>query len=249
MFWVRIALAMAVFVVAAAAPANGGLIALNGPAQVVSEPPVSLVRDAVEGGDLSIFAESQGVTLDAPLTLDIGQGGAFESFSNRELGGFSTVVDAGTVVDSFIVHFDPPGSPKQQTSLSGPVTLTFAQPVFGLLVGGSSLRSTDGLLGLAGTSYLNSSHRGLEEGEDSITLSDDLRTLTINSLSGTRRDLDEIRIVSRNTAGQRVVPEPATILLGLAGLVILAARRGAQRRHSPTAPSVPRATTPTSVPR
>lgn len=248
MFWFRVVLAVGVFLAASAVPANGGVASLDGPAQSVSLPPISLIRDVLESSNLLIFTETQGVQLPAPLSVDIGAGGRFDVFSNQALRGVASLLPAGTVVDSYLVHFDTPGRPRRQTSFAGEVSLTFAEPILGVVVRGATLQATDGLLGLAQTAYLRSNIRGLENRDDDITLSEDMRTLTFVSLRGSGRDLDQVRIVTRG-----VVPEPATMMLGCAGLLLLALRLWAHRMRlqegKTGARLASRSFTPPAVPR
>lgn len=184
----------------------------------VQSAPSSLAVSAVESNSqLFLFAESQNLTLANNLSVDIVQPGQFDDFGWNVLKSFAGEIDAGTVVDTWLLHFDPVGSPanNQAPALSG--SLTFQMPILGLLVRHNSLNSTDSLLGAAGTTYARGGSRGLEGGDD-ITLSADRRTLTVDRLFETG-NVDQVRIVT-----SAVIPEPTTRALAFAGLVVMAHR-------------------------
>ncbi len=186
----------------------------------VQSAPSSLAVSAVESNSqLFLFAESQDIILASDLSVDIVQPGSYDEFGWNVLKSFAGEIEAGTLVDSWLLHFDPMGNPtnSQAPVLSG--VLTFSAPILGLIVRHNALNNTDALLGAPGTAYGKGGGRGLESGqEDVISLSADRHTLTVNRLFETG-SVDQVRIVT-----SAVIPEPTTRALAFAGLVVMAHR-------------------------
>lgn len=214
----RRCLAVVAFVLAFSGVSAPAAVVSTSSNVVVQQAPSSLAVSAVESNSqLFLIAESQNLTLVNNLSVDIVQSGRFDDFGWNVLKSFAGEIDTGTVVDTWLLHFDPVGNPSnnQAPVLSG--SLTFTMPILGLLVRHNSMNNSDSLLGATGTTYGKGGSRGLENGDD-ITLSADRRTLTIDRLFETG-NMDQVRIVTG-----AVIPEPTTRALAFAGLVVMVHR-------------------------
>lgn len=203
--------------------AQGGIVSLSDKATTASTPN-SLAAGSLESNSkLYVFAEAQQVTLAGSITTDIAQPGTYSWFFPSLLASSSGTIAAGTVVDSYLLHFDPKGTPKWWKPKKISAGVTFDTPILGIEVLSSSLAATDSPLGLPGTTYESGSGRGVEAFlQDRITLSADLRTITADFRNAS--SVDEIRIITASA-----VPEPATCLLGVIGLVVFGWHR--RRAH------------------
>jgi uncharacterized repeat protein (TIGR01451 family) len=155
----------------------------------LSTPPVSVALDKLQNAtSVHAFDEKQGVTLAAPVNVDIVNAGTYSSF-----GSGGSTIPAGTVVDSHLIHSDPPSknyTPRRKGSV------TFSDQVLGLIVTTSKLGASDGPLGATGTTYSgNLLLRGPETWEDKVTLSADKKTVTFDVT--TTIIMDEIRVVTK----------------------------------------------------
>ncbi len=195
--------------------ASAGIIDTTGSIlQIV--PPSSVELDVLESNSqIFAYTEMLGLTLDYELAVDITSPGFYGEAGNLTPGS----IGAKTVVDVYFMHFDP---------VSGLVNLlgsiTFDQDILGVIVLNESLDATDGTLGFPQTAYPTGLiNRGLDFGgvySDFITLSKDLRTISINWQA--TRKVDQIRIIT-------AIPAPgALVLLGLGGLAGTTRRRRKQ---------------------
>ncbi len=195
--------------------ASAGIIDTSGAIlQIV--PPSSVELDALESSsNIFAFTEMFGLTLGKDVAVDITSPGFYGEARNLTAGS----IWMNTVVDVYFLHFDPVTG---LVNLSG--SITFDQDILGVIVLNESLDATDGTLGFPPTAYPKGlNNRGLDFGgvySDFITLSDNLRTISIN-WQATRR-VDQIRIIT-------AIPAPgALVLLGLAGLAGTTRRRRKQ---------------------
>ena len=179
--------------------------------------PASVLLHAKESNDqIIIFDELQGFTLTDNVTLNITSPGDYpeDTFTPG-------TISSGTTVDVHLIHFDPVGSPANPIRLQGSVT--FGADILGVIVFDSSLYGSD-WLGNPTTTYPSVGHgyfsqRGPEfDPQDYFTLSEDMRTLSVDLLSQDK--LDEIRIVT-NAA----VPIPSAIWMLGSGLIAFAGIR------------------------
>jgi hypothetical protein len=209
---------LAAFVLVSSRSALAGIVSTTGAVEVVT-PPADVRLGAFENDTVvRVFAEKQGHTLATNLAADITAPGTSPLPADpANLNLSPGTMASGTVVDSFYLHFDPPGSSDR---LEG--SLLFDRDVLGLMTLADALTGSHGELGVAGTIYgsgpLEHSH---PEFPDFVTLSDDRRTVSFSINAGMGHD--SIRIVTS------AVPEPGTaLLLGLGGASLLAARRRRQ---------------------
>ena len=178
--------------------------------------PASVLLHAKESNDqIIIFDELQGFTLTDNVALDITLPGTYtpDSFTPG-------TASSGTTVDVHLIHFDPVGSPANPIRLQGNVT--FGADILGVIVFDSSLYGSD-WLGNPNTTYPSVSHgyftqRGPEfKPQDYLTLSEDMRTLSVDFL--TQDKLDEVRIITSP------IPLPSAVWLLGSGLIAFAGVR------------------------
>ena len=204
-----------------ALPVQAGVTQLSSNVTPVTAP-VSLADDALQSSsDLFLITESAAVVPESGLEVDIATPGTYYYFDSWTLRSASGTLAAGTAVQSYLLHFDPLIGCFSTGQLSSPASVTFAERILGVDVRFSTLNETDGLLGASGTDYPDGIFRGLEPGrQDTITLSADMHTLTVNKLNGLW-DVDQMRVITG------AVPEPATFVLATIGVGIFVwTRRG-----------------------
>ena len=166
---------------------------------------------------IRVYSEQLNYTLTTNINVDDTSIG---SIGNSVPGTIST----GTVVDSYLVHFDKVGNDSTPVSLGGNVLSDLGVEILGIIFSASGLNASDSELGLA-ASYETSSNRGLEftNNQDSYGLGKIggiLRNLALNDLE-VSTNIDEIRVI---TAAAAPVPVPAAVwllgsaLLGLTGI-------------------------------
>jgi hypothetical protein len=171
---------LAVLAVAATVGTTAAVAAITSTSGAVVQiaPPASVQDGALQSDtQIRVFEEQQCVTLASDLQLDFSAAGG------------SGLIPAGTVVSSYLLHFDPTGS--------APVTLTGSfgtdEVIIGVLTNASSLDATDSAVGAPGTTYpAGDPARGLDAG-DSITVSGDQLTATTTVTD--RFHFDQIRVI------------------------------------------------------
>jgi len=184
---------------------------------------------AVQFGDLKsdtelfTFQESSSLTLSQSVRVDITSAGTYQCDSSLTPG----TIPAGTEVDSYFLHSEPVHQPKVYVG-----SITFSTPILGVIVLDAGLDRTDALLGAPGTLYpTGNAGRGLELSptEDYVSLSSDLKTLSVHFT--THSDIDEVRILTA------AVPEPASLILAVPALVALPLLSRFVRRSKTGCPS------------
>lgn len=192
------------------APVSGGVLSTSGDV-VEHSVPASLELDAFEAeGEIRLLTESENLTLSEAVTANVTLPSTCDAPEDLTPGE----IPAGTTITSYLLHFDPV---SDDTTASGSVT--FDERILGLIILSDDLFATDGLLGAPGTAYPTNQFRGLGFGpnttDDTITLGDDRRTVTVDCEVSCV--LDQTRVV---------LPEPATLaLLALGGLGVLVRRK------------------------
>lgn len=224
-------------VLAVAGTASAGIASWSGQLQLVGgqengSNPVSFEYGQLASNDhMSLFVETLSHTLENDLMADIpGQAGTWHRF-NRPAQPFA--IPAGTSIDSFFIHQDLVGN-NPDFGLLMSFSITFEQPILGLIVGGdwadatlfrTTLDDSDFLGGVEYTTNADLRRRGALEGTtaEHVTISDDGYTLS-GALHSTGVYVDNLRIITMGS----VIPAPGSVfVVGLAGLAI--ARR---RRHA-----------------
>lgn len=213
----RFALIPALGLLLAATPAAAAVIGTTGAIFEIAAPASTLEGALDSNTQIFLFAEQASVTLGSALAVNLDTPGTYDN-NNLPPGGGP--VAAGTLVDSYFVHYNPASGNQ---SLFGSVT--FDTDILGVLVFTAALEGSDASLGSPGTVYIplgGDANRGLDFGPDAVTLSADLRTLSF-ALSDNSNRVDQARIVVAGAGS--IVPEPDTALLFGAGLLVLAAAR------------------------
>jgi prepilin-type processing-associated H-X9-DG protein len=178
---------------------------------VVIGPPQSIVVNQLFNSKAVIFPERTDVTMSASLQVALGSG----------------TVPAGTTVDSYTLHYDPPGKVGTVRNVS----VSFTNQILGVIATTSAERATDSLLGSPSTAYDETdSARGFESNTDVGEISSDRLTYKIDSLSVNQHE-DECRIITlpggicassngMNNHASKFVKDSNTLLLVEYNLVV-----------------------------
>ncbi len=223
----------------------------TGEVTLIPAPPSVQLNALQSDTNVYLFPEKQGITLSQNVNVDITTAGSYTAAAQTPFT--PGVVAAGTVVNSWLVHFNPADGP-----LYGSGSLTFTdQKIVGIIATDANLDATDLLLGNPTTRYSTGvAGRGLEinlpgtDNYDSVTLSTDLMSLSLTWRAGVVED--EIRILTQTlplspptpptqppsappisapippSLNAPTAPEPATFTawsVALAGLLIVHCRR------------------------
>jgi len=181
---------------AEAAISSGNVTTANRSFLKIAPPPAVGNDNQQDTTHLLAFDERQNHTLTVPLTLNITSSGVG-----------NVIVPAGTVVSSHYVFYDPAGG----ASIEG--TVTFTDPVLGIIEVDGDLDASAAEVGAPGTAYNSPSLLGLESG-DTVSVTG-LNQITFDVTAGSPGDY--VRVIT--------VPEPASAAL-LAPVVGLMMRRG-----------------------
>jgi len=166
--------------------------------------PLSDVRPNQTQNDdiIWLFTEQTNYVLPSPLTVNITAPGSYSSYPSSLV----SILPAGMRVDVYFMHFDPVHSRRRQGYVR------FNTPILGVIVRKDQLFASN-FLGVPGTLYPTSGDLiALENGQDKVNLSSDMKELSVNWFANTPGD--RIRIITA------AIPEPSTMLLfalGLAG--------------------------------
>lgn len=202
----------------AAAPATASIISVSGDMLLLGNPPADVSQNELESSEKLFVFEERTLVTPSGVTVNILDPGLYDQADELVDGS----LPGGLEVISNFVHFDR----VPETGLPNLVgSVTFDQDVIGIIVLSDELTATDADFGAVGTVYTSGppfadDRRGLEFAQapilDAVTLSDDRRTVTIDAGSLLARD--GVRIITN-------VPEPASLGVLLAGLIVSALRR------------------------
>ncbi len=175
---------------------DAGIVSTSGDVVSPTERP-SDVRPGAHTGDqvISVLQERTDQLNDA-LPVDI------SPYSSQTYGkgglttGFDGTLDAGILLTSYLLHFDPQSDPNTTQTTLGSVT--FDRPIRGIIFTDESLQKTDPLLGTIGQYPIANRNADLEN--DTLALSDDLRTLTL-TLNATAQEIIELRVLTSAILG------------------------------------------------
>lgn len=177
-----------------ASPSVARLTGTSGDVQVLNQAPADVSPEALTSDTQAfVFTERQCETLTANLPVDV----LNPTGTYRDTATQPGVIPAGTRVDSYYVHFDQPGTAGTE-SVTG--TLTFDQPVLGIIFLTPTLNATDAAVGAPGTTYptgANTAFRGYEGPSDTVQVSADRLTVTFTATVGAFQD--ELRIITQGT--------------------------------------------------
>src|SRR5690606_6376239 len=123
------------------------------------------------------------------LSVDISTPGRYQALTAAEVE-----LPAGTAVKSWLVHFDPP---QGDAAPAVTASMTFPNPVVGLLLRDAALAGSDAVVGLEAVTYPAQGFRGLELKDiEQVWLSDDQRSLRVLlSLPAGNSTIDQLRIL------------------------------------------------------
>ena len=196
--------------------ANAAIVSTTGDV-VVATPPADITNGQWESNtQIRAFAEQQEVVLVSSLPVDISVSGTSPSAVDSNLS--PATIQAGTIVDSYALHFDVVGSLETKNAKEATGSITFSSDVLGIIALSDSLNETNSAVGLPGVLYASGADHGLDLDpagggtSDIVTLSADLRTITVDWRDASFPD--DLRVVT-------AVPEPTAWALGVSGTAIL----------------------------
>ncbi|MEM7411837.1 MAG: PEP-CTERM sorting domain-containing protein [Myxococcota bacterium] len=204
----RAALALGV---ALALPGTAAGLSVTGDIVELINAPPSVIEEGLESdSQIFLFLERSATTLGSPLAVNVTTPGTYTTTPGVSF------LSAGSVVDSYFLHMDivdsGDGGSTNRAELSG--SIIFDRPILGIIGSDPELNSSDAGLGAPGTAYPTGvSGRDTWEAADSITLSADRLTLTIDNFRVFDGFTDQLRVI--------VVPEASTgslLALGFVGL-------------------------------
>lgn len=142
---------------------------------------------------VSLFIERQYAVLDAPLNVDsTGAAGSFDATSLPT----GAVIDAGEVVHSFLVHFDPDISSGDE---SIQFEIEFEDQILGVIGDAGRLDDSDFLAFAEPVFETGNSFRGTlitEQADGGWSIGADGKSLTVNLLAGSG-GIDQLRVITQ----------------------------------------------------
>lgn len=156
--------------------------------------PASVERGVLESNtEIVVFREVQESTLISDVFVNATAPGFYDATGMP----VTEFIPAGTVVDSYLLHFDPIGQPgPDPVSLGG--TISFSGTIIGVIFKTNELLLSDAELGAHGTIYGDAISRGLEtSGPDFFTIAPDAKDITV--LFNARGVFDEVRIITMHS--------------------------------------------------
>jgi len=160
---------------------RGGIFSIDGMLRTATEQPVLLGSGKTPTfNHILVIPEHQNLVLEEDLNLD-GMDGPVR-------------IPAGSVINSYLVHYDPPGD----VSRAPRGAITFFDPITAVITSSQGLLQSDSATGLPGTQYESAAFRGAELGpdEDRIQISNDRRTVSFRFDTSPPFYLDEVRILT-----------------------------------------------------
>lgn len=175
-----------------------GVAAHSGNVHQLAFTPKSVAAGQLEDSErLFLLRERTNVQLEEPLMVAIRQPGEF-GFDKLSSGP----IEAGSTVDSYLLHFDAVGDDKD-AKRSIKASVTFDRPVLGLIVK-AGINRNDAMFAHPDAEYLEDKTRGIEK-EDTVTLSEDRRTVSVH-LTGWRPD--QLRVFVKSKPVEIKTPGP-----------------------------------------
>jgi hypothetical protein len=181
------------------APSGASVIAMGGNVVLVSPPPV--VAKNVDSSDTEIhmFTERTSFTMPETLPVDVTPGDNFPTSWHTGDPLSPSALAAGTPIDSYFMISNPSGDPSPSDIFDA--TVSFSTPILGLIITGSTLRSTDSIVGAPGTNYeFNVTNPGLQTANNPHSENPDAFELvnasTLNVNLQTAGAVDSIRVIT-----------------------------------------------------
>lgn len=180
-------------------PVASGIRTTKG--EVIPAPPGTPETLAAMESDTHILVipERRDFTLKNRIRVDIDSPGTYQA--EGLLANLPFKPKPKVRMRSYLLRYNPVGSLPKPGFRRFEGSVTFDRPVLGIIVGGKKLHQTDGLLSKAPLPTLNAIDadlRGLERGKtrdsDTVTLSEDRKTVTVIFYAG--ESIDEIRAIT-----------------------------------------------------
>lgn len=156
---------------------EAGIIATSGMVQIWHDPPETVEVNQLERNLVAIVFEEQTKVLDVSIEVDISIPGFYETVYPMTPG----VITEGAKLMSYYFHADPRGqvSPGVRRYIG---SVTFAEPVAGILVKPRTMYPTDHIFGLPTVRYPREEdiRQGVLGPGDYIALSEDMRTVSFD---------------------------------------------------------------------
>lgn len=167
------------------------------PVRVIDPPPTSVVPGAVESNEfINVFAERTQFVLPDTIAVDFTAPGTYDA--STDLPATSPTVAAGTPVNSYYIFTDQVGIGSSKLFKA---TITFDEPVIGVMVNGTTLANSQSVLGASGTAYpsngggLELSGCGDNAGQDCVTF---FSPSTVSIKFTTWNVTDSIRVITQS---------------------------------------------------
>lgn len=160
--------------------------------------PITSVRD--RRGKVALVLERRNVLLEQPLDV------TFDRHKRGTNSAYDThvkVLEAGTRVDSYLMHFNP--SERLGRGPSGGVQ--FDRPIIGVIARGDQLRASDAILGLPELVYPDETGRGLEGDSDVLDVIKMEGDQMGVAFSGQETGLDQVRILLESRSPTLLQPQ------------------------------------------
>ncbi len=185
--------------------------------------PADIQLNSFESNDsVFLFSEKKNTVLSSDLLVNFVGTGFYQPTTTNEAA--TSVISAGSVVDSYLFHLDSVGNASvRQTGF-----VTFDTEILGVIGSFDPLILTDALLGIAGTQYETTEPgfggRGLEGADftapgkrDIVSISHDGKTMNFNLGAGNW--FDNFRVITASEIHS--VPEPSSLILLVLALPLL----------------------------
>jgi hypothetical protein len=194
--------------------AKSAIVSTSGSVMLISPPASVGFQQLEDDAAAKVFAEQINLSLASSIDVEVTAVGLVDDANDLTPGS----IPAGTRVDSYLLHADKIGGGAPIHTYGGSVT--FDRPILGVIVTGSGLSATDGVLASASTTYDPiGMFRGFDGPSfspsspavgDSVEISPDFLTATI--VLRTETFYDQIRIITA------AVPEPTSWMVCVIGL-------------------------------
>ncbi len=115
----------------------------------VIDPPASVAPGGYESDEyVNVFAERSHFALPNTIAVDFTAAGTYDAWTT--LPATSPTIVAGTPINSYYIFTDQEGTTGSELFKA---TITFDEPVLGVMVKGSTIAASQALLGVSGTTY------------------------------------------------------------------------------------------------